>query len=327
MSELYTFTEQDVTNAFEALEASLFERKRHTGPDEQPGPRMLVVAGAEGSGKTYLLEHSLLPSLRYDDYVKLYDPAFRKLHPQYEAMKALGGRHVYAHTEQFIWQLGNKIFAYALGNRYDIIMETALDALAFASVPGMAQQAGYQLELHLIACQKEFGHWTTLERAVKSVAEDALERFVSLSKIEQSQANAQKIIDAFEVACLQAAGSRICLYRRGMDTDRESRVLCHSVSSPEGQLVPQADHFGEPLLEAPQAEPSFQIRRRAQDEASSTYPQYFQLVHTGMLDAQVRSKMLKACCSTLGRAQKLSELVPADAFRELSLYVLKYLNP
>ena len=206
-------------------------------------------------------------------------------------------------------------------------METALDDAAFADVPALAQQAGYQLELHLIACQKEFGHWNTLERGVKSVAQDQLERFVSLSKIEASQANAARIIDAFEAACLVSPGSQISLYQRGMETDRESRLLCRSVCSPALQLVPQAAEAGEAYFQPPHIEGLFEIRRASLDQMPSTYPQFFQLVHTGMVDDQVRSNMLKACCVTLGKAQALSERIPADVFRELSLYVLKYLHP
>ncbi|MDH0302327.1 MULTISPECIES: zeta toxin family protein [unclassified Pseudomonas] len=326
MTELYTFASEDVTAAFDGLASSLFQRKRRVDAQGNPAPRMLVVAGAEGSGKTYLLNNSLLASKRYDDYVNLYTPDFRKLHPQYEQMKEHGGRHAYAHTESFIWQLGTKIFGHALANQYDIIMETALDAPGFANVPALAREAGYQLELHLIACQKEFGHWATLERAVKSVAEDALERFVSLSKIETSQGNAMKIIDAFEAACLMVPGSQICLYQRGMETDRESRLLCHSLCTPDLRLEPQADYHGAPYFQPPHIEGVFEIRRGSAVQASSTFPQYFQLVHTGMVDKQVRDKMLKACCATLGRAQALSERIPADAFRELALYVLKYLH-
>ncbi|AZL72123.1 zeta toxin family protein [Pseudomonas oryziphila] len=327
MFQRHTFTAEDVAAAFETLEPLLFSRKRRTDAQGNPAPKMLVVAGAEGSGKTYLLNNSLLASRRYDDYVSLYDPAYRKLHPQYEQMKAGGGRYVYAHTEQFIWQLGGKLFEHALANHYDIIMETALDDAAFADVPALALQAGYQLELHLIACQKEFGHWNTLERGVKSVAEDQLERFVSLSKIEVSQANAARIIDAFEAACMVSPGSQISLYQRGMETDRESRLLCRSVCSTALQLVPQAAGADEAYFQPPHIEGRFEIRRTSLDQVPSTYPQYFQLVHTGMVDDQVRSNMLKACCATLGKAQALSERIPADVFRELSLYVLKYLHP
>jgi dephospho-CoA kinase len=288
MSQLHSFTAEDVVTAFETLEPLLFSRKRRTDALGNPAPRMLVVAGAEGSGKTYLLNHSLLASKRYDDYVSLYDPAYRKLHPQYEQMKAHGGRHVYAHTEQFIWQLGGKLFEHALANHYDIIMETALDDAAFADVPALAQQAGYQLELHLIACQKEFGHWNTLERGVKSVAEDLLERFVSLSKIEASQANAMKIIDAFEAACLVTPGSQISLYQRGMETHRDSKLLCHSICSPALHLVPQAAKAGEACFQPPHINGLFEIAVLPWIRCPVPAP-VLQLVHSGMIDDQVRA--------------------------------------
>ena len=78
---------------------------------------------------TFLLENKLLPSGRYEHYVRLYLPAFRELHPQYSQMKKHGVLHAYEHTERFVWELGAKVSGYALANRYNIIIEMFISCL------------------------------------------------------------------------------------------------------------------------------------------------------------------------------------------------------
>ncbi|AXO90101.1 zeta toxin family protein [Pseudomonas parafulva] len=324
MSHPYPYTEAELQAVFEAVSATLFDKTRDVASDGQPEPKLLIVAGAQGSGKTYLLENHLLPGNAYDNYVRLYVPAYRALHPRYEQMRALSGLEVYAQTEPFIWALGNKLFSYAFQNRYNIIMESALDSADFASFPATAVALGYRFEVHLIACQKEFSHWATLHRGVKAVAKDEFERFVPLSKIETSQGNARAILDAFENACTQAPGSEITLYHRGFETGMESQALCHSRCEAPAALTPQPDFKGQPFVTAPQLNPHFQIIRSEQANFPCSYVQYSQVVHAGMVDAPARQQMVQHCCQTLEKAQALMPAIPQSVFRELSVYVLKY---
>lgn len=327
MSTMYPFTEAHLQDAFAALGDTLFNQRREMGEDGRPAPKLLILAGAQGSGKTYLLEKTLLPSGRYDNYVRLYLPEFRKLHPQYEQMQAQGVLHVYEHTEAFIWALGAKVMAHAFENKYNIIMETALDSLGFAEFPPLAVAAGYRFEVHLIACQKEFSHWSTLDRGVKSVAASELERFVSLTQIEKSQANARTILDAFENACTQVPGSEITLYQRGLEANRQTQPLCHSKCDSYAELTPQANYNGQPFVLVPGLNPSFEIRRSPKLNFPCSYLQYSQVVHAGLIDQQMRQEMVKVCCTTLDKAKSLIAQLPADVFRDLSLYVLKYVHP
>lgn len=327
MDTSYFFSDADVQAAFDALEPSLFDKARSIGADGNPQPSLLVVAGAQGSGKTWLLEKTLLPAGRHDHHVRLYLPEFRKLHPQYEAMQPYGVLHVYEHTETFIWTLGNKILGYAFENRYNIIMEAALDNLGFAQFPPAAVAAGYLFEVHIIASQKEFSHWSTLDRGVNSVAADELERFVPLLEIEKSQANARAIIDALEEACVQAPGSEISLYRRDLETGKQLAKLCRSRCEEPGKLLPLADDDGAPFAGAPDVNPSFEIRRTTQANLPCSFVQYSQVVYAGVIRDEVRQGMVQCCCQTLGKAQGMVSRLPASVFRELSVYILKYAHP
>ena len=328
MATLYPFTDSDVDDAFAQLDHALFDKAREAdGPESDPTPKMLIVAGAQGAGKTYLLEKQLLPSERYPNHVRLYLPEFRKLHPHYTEMSEHGVLHVYEHTEAFIRALSGKVFGYAFANRYNIIMESALDDEAFAGFPPAAVEAGYRFEIHMIACKVEFSHWATLDRGVKSVAKGEIERFVALSQIQASQANAKKILNAFEHACTQAPGSQVTLYERGFETDQQSKVLCHSICDAPGVLTPQADYDGQPFFRAPYHDTPVEIRRSPEGNDSGAYLQFFQVVHAGVLDEPVRQQMVMACCKTLGRSTDLVPRISRDAFRDLSQYLLKYTYP
>ena len=119
---------------------------------------MLVVAGLQGSGKTYLLEKNLLPSKRYDNYVRLYLPEYRKKHPQYAEMIKLGVLHAYEHTEAFVREVSAKIFTQAFTGKYNIIMECAFDSIDFAAFtvgnsPGLSVRDPHRW-LHPSVCSR-----------------------------------------------------------------------------------------------------------------------------------------------------------------------------
>lgn len=52
----YTYTPEQVTAAFDEIKATLF-----SGIKVEAVPKILVVAGIEGAGKTYLLEKASCP--------------------------------------------------------------------------------------------------------------------------------------------------------------------------------------------------------------------------------------------------------------------------
>jgi hypothetical protein len=92
----YSYSSDDVIKAFDEIYPTLFADKT-----AETIPKLLITAGVEGSGKTYLLEKSLLPSGKYGNYIRLYLPEYRKKHPRYDDMIELGVLHAYEHSEAF----------------------------------------------------------------------------------------------------------------------------------------------------------------------------------------------------------------------------------
>ena len=189
---------------------------------------MLVVAGLQGSGKTYLLEKNLLPSRRYDNYVRLYLPEYRKKHPQYAEMIKLGVLHAYEHTEAFVREVSAKIFTQAFTGKYNIIMECAFDSIDFAAFPPSATAVGYQFETHIVGCTQEFAHVSSIKRAFKSLEDQEMERFLTVSTLDASMSYAQAIILAFETAAKAVSGSQITVYERGFGALNERTLRAQS---------------------------------------------------------------------------------------------------
>ncbi|MBK5373251.1 zeta toxin family protein [Pseudomonas sp. TH43] len=220
----YSHTPEQLTAAFTEISATLF-----AAATAEASPKLLITAGVQSSGKTWLLEKTLLPTGKYSNYVRLYLPEYRKKHPQYQDMLKLGVLHAYEHTETFIRELGGKIFEKAFTQKLNIIMECAFDSIDFATLAATAVNAGYQFEVHIVACSQPFAFMSGFKRAFKSLEKQEPERFVRPSVIKSSLATAHAVVFALEAAARQSDGSQIFLYERGMGALKERAQRAHSL--------------------------------------------------------------------------------------------------
>lgn len=291
----YVYTPADVTAAFNEISTTLFANKTAETP-----PKLLVTAGLQGSGKTYLLEKSLLPSGRYANHVRLYLPEYRKKHPQYAEMIKLGVLHAYEHTEAFVRELGTKISTEAFTRRYNVIMECAFDSIEFAGMGTFAQ--GYQLEAHIVGCNQAFAHVSSFKRALKSLENRELERFVTYSALESSMSNAPAIILAFEALSKTVSGSQIFLYERGLGPLKERTLRAHSVytKSARGTLS------------------------TASPVGAYSYKAYETIVNNPVYSPQERDEMIKECQLSLLKTGVYAKEVPDFVYNDLHAYIIKY---
>lgn len=291
----YTYTSEQVTAAFNEIKATLFR-----GITAEQTPKILVVAGLQGAGKTFLLEKHLLPSKRYDKYVRLYLPEYRRKHPQYAEMIKLGVVHAYEHTQAFVEEVSEKIFTEAFTLKYNIIMECAFDRITFATFPPLATAAGYQFETHIVGCTREFAHVSSIKRALKSLENQELERFVSYAVLDASMSLAHAIILACEVASKAVDGSQITLYERGPGSLKE-RV--------------QRAHFTYPKADTPAPTPS---------TAPTPNSTYANIINNHVCTPRERDEMVKDCHLALLKAQTYDQLVPDVVYNDLYAYIVKY---
>lgn len=295
----YSYTPEQVTTAFNEIKTTLFR-----GITAQTTPKMLVVAGLQGSGKTYLLEKSLLPSKRYDTYVRLYLPEYREKHPQYAEMKKLGSLHAYEHTEAFVREVSKKIFTEAFTLKYNIIMECAFDDIEFVSFPPLATAACYQFEVHIVGCTQAFAHLSSIKRALKSLEKQELERFVTLSALETSLHNTQAIILAFETAAKAISGSELSLYERGFGALKERALRAQSTytKAADGALTITTS------------------------KVAFAYAAYSSIINNHVLTVSDRDEVVKECHVALHKARAQAQYVPNVVYNDLYAYIVKCVN-
>lgn len=249
-----------------------------------------------------MLEKSLLPSNRYGNYVRLYLPDYRKKHPQYAEMIKLGVLHAYEHTEAFVREVSGKIHAHAFGCKYNIIMECAFDSIDFASFPPSATTAGYQFETHIVGCTQAFAHVSSIKRALKSLENQELERFVSFAAMDASMNNAQAIMLAFETAAKAVSGSQTTLYERGFGDLKERTLRAQSTytKATDGSLTTTAS------------------------TKPFSYSAYGEIINNHVYAMSDRNEMVKECHIALHKSRTHARYVPDFVYNDLYAYIVKH---
>lgn len=295
----YTHTPDQATAAFDEIKATLF--RNITAEDT---PKMLVVAGLQASGKTYLLEKTLLPSKRYDNYVRLYLPSYREKHPQYAEMIKLGVLHAYEHTEAFVREVSTKIYLHAFASKYNIIMECAFDSLNFATFPLDATAYGYQFENRIVGCTQEFAHVSSIKRALKALADKELERFLPVSKLETGTGFAQAIILALDTAAKAISGGQTFLYERGFGALSERALVAQSTySKAVGGAVTTTT-----------------------TEKTFAFSDYSNIIDNHIFAIRERDQIVKECHAALHTTWSHASEVPDFVYNDLYGYIVKYVQ-
>ncbi len=319
----YPYTAAELNNVYNKLEKELFATTKDIGDDGKPAPKILVVAGVQGSGKTYMLNNTLLKQARYSNYVRLYLESFRELHPRYDEMRGLSVTDRYRSTETFIWELCDRILKYAYESHHNIIMETALDTKAFASLISGTALAHYQFDVHLIGCKLDFSHLSTIKRALDSLELGILERFVDIASIESSMENAEIILNAFETACMRVSGSQITMYERGFGALKNRKMLCSSRCDRINILTPYP-FLNEEGVEIPVFEHAHHIERNETSELSCSYDSFTTVVN-GLIDTPAdRTEAWGEAYSSLARMRPFWKQVPPRLRNTLWSYIKKY---
>jgi hypothetical protein len=296
---IYGYTPEQLNAAFSEISATLF-----AGIIPETKPKLLITAGVQSSGKTWLLEKSLLPSGQYKNHVRLYLPEYRSKHPQYQDMLKHGVLHAYEQTEAFIRELGGKIFEKAFSQKLNIIMECAFDSIDFATLPAVAVSVGYQLEVHIVACNQPFAFLSGFKRAFKSLEKQEVERFVRPAELKSSLATAHAVVFALEAAAKQADGSQIFLYERGMGPLQE-RVL-------RAQSLYHKDETGA-LSQTSPGQPY-------------SYDAYQRISSSSIQCGAERQEFIKACHRMLQQTSQFAEQIPDYVYDALYSRILKYVQ-
>jgi hypothetical protein len=321
----YSYTPKELDVVYAQLAETLFAVTRDIDTEGNPAPKILVVAGVQGSGKTYMLNNTLLKDHHYNNFIRLYEESMRELHPRYAEFADQDVINRYKHTEGFIWELCGRVFRHAHENKFNIIMETALDTKAFANVITGQELADYQFDVHLIGCKKDFVHLSTIRRALNALEKGSLERFLDIATIEASIENAEVILNAFETACMRVSGSSISMYERGFGELRNRKKLCSSHCDRINTLTPY-EFIDEAGLSITLQEQSHRIERSEELPVPCSFASFLALVEAPVSGAQDRLEAWQEAYSALARMRGFWKQVPPRLAETLWGYIKKYVG-
>ena len=319
----YAYTPKELDAVFEAIVGTMFDVPKDIADDGSPAPKILVVAGVQGSGKTYMLNNTLLKTPGYGNYVHLCQENFRELHPRYADFADQDVTRRYKHTEAFIWELCSRIFADAHSNKFTLVMDTALDTKAFATVISGQELADYQFDVHLIGCKKDFVHLSTIKRAFNALEAGTLERFVDIATIETSIENAEVILNAFEEACMRVSGSTISLYERGFGELKNRKKLCSSRCDRVSSLTPYVftDEQGVAITVQEQMH---RIERSEALPIPCSFASFIGLIEAPVTRPEDREEAWQEAYNALPKMRRFWQHVPQRLPETLWSYIKKY---
>jgi hypothetical protein len=143
---------------------------------------------------------------------------------------------------------------------------------------------------------------SSIKRALKSLEDKELERFVRHSALNASMSNAQAIILAFEALAKTVSGSRIFLYERGLGALKERTLRAQSTytKDAEGRLG------------------------IASTTAPYSYSAYNTIINNHAYTMDERDEMSKECHLALLKTGTYAKDVPDFVYNDLYAYIVKY---
>lgn len=136
----------------------------------QKHPAVVVVAGQTGAGKTAVT--ALVKQLlrRRGRPINLDLDAYKPHHPKYQELAADDDRMVGAYTSIDGHKWMEKAERFAIEQRFDIIMESAMrDPRDFEDPVRRFQAAGYRVEVYIVAVHESLSRLGALDRYLQQV--------------------------------------------------------------------------------------------------------------------------------------------------------------
>ncbi|MFK0203435.1 zeta toxin family protein [Streptomyces lavendulae] len=196
----------------------------------QERPVVVFVAGQPGSGKTCLTDLILESFARRGGAVRICSDLYKTAHPAYGQLLAedevTAGAKVRPDTRR--WQAA--VEAHARAGRLDVVIETALsDSASFRQDAAWFRQAGYRVEVVVLATAEAVSQLSTLERYLRQVRESGAGRFVSEANHD---ACSRGLLETLSVIESEGLADRVMVVRRGTEQLYVNELCAGAWTSP-----------------------------------------------------------------------------------------------
>lgn len=170
----YLLTEQDNERIF----------RSRIVPSELPGTRqgrpvVVFVAGQTGAGKTSVTALAAAALARRGTAVNINLDTYKPYHPRYDQLVAENDATAGAYTSIDGHKWMEKAEAYAIEQRFDVVMESAMrEPRDFEEPARRFRAAGYQVEVLIVAVHESQSRLGALDRYVQQVNDFGRGRFI-----------------------------------------------------------------------------------------------------------------------------------------------------
>lgn len=150
--------EEEFTHAYQKIKEDITKNK--TSVD---CPVAIVLGGQPGAGKSNIYQ---IARRRFsNNLVELDCDAFRAYHPYYEQIKLMFGKEDGAKTNPFVFRAVDALVEELSDQKYNLIIESSLKRPNTSINNGkMLPPKGYEVELHIMATNKEVSWQSTINR-------------------------------------------------------------------------------------------------------------------------------------------------------------------
>jgi len=151
-------TEEQYQNAYQQIKNDITKNKTRVD-----SPVAIVLGGQPGAGKSNIYQ---IARRRFsNNLIELDCDAFRIYHPYYEQIKLIFGKEDGSKTNPFVFRAVDTLVEELSDEKYNLIIESSLNRSKTAINNGkMLPPKGYEVELHVMATNKEVSWQGTINR-------------------------------------------------------------------------------------------------------------------------------------------------------------------
>ena len=221
-------TEEEYSIAYQKIKEDITRDKTRVD-----FPVAIVLGGQPGAGKSNIYQ---IARKRFsNNLVELDCDAFRAYHPYYEQIKIMFGKEDGARTNPFVFKAVDTLVEELSDQKYNLIIESSLNRSKTAINNGkMLPPKGYEVELHIMATNKEVSWKSTINRYYEELKRKGKPRAVPrdfhdtvISNICNSLYEVKK--SGLMSNILMFDRKQNCLYNMKKDTNVEPNILLDQI--------------------------------------------------------------------------------------------------
>ena len=220
--------EEEFNKAYQQIKEDITKNKNSVD-----SPIAIILGGQPGAGKSNIYK---IARKRFDNnLVELDCDAFRVYHPYYQQIKLMFGKEDGVKTNPFIFKAVDMLVEELSNEKYNLIIESSLKRSKTAINNGkMLPPKGYEVELHVMATNKEISWQGTINRYYEEMRKNGKPRAVPKDFHDEVISNICNSLNEVKQSGLMTNilmfdRKQNCLYNMKKDRDVDPSILLDQI--------------------------------------------------------------------------------------------------